>query len=148
MLTKRPERMAEYFATFEDQEGDLSGTDGGFRLGAAAAEMLDGAWIWGPGKPYRKKIDRFICDTHDEGDEDEGYEPQPVVWPLPNVWLGTSCEDQAAADKRIPELLRIPAAVRFLRLRAATGTDRTWFVCWKESWTRISQQKWSMHLQP
>lgn len=36
------------------------------------------------------------------------------AWPLPNVWLGTSAEDQAAADARIPELLATPAAVRFL----------------------------------
>lgn len=31
-----------------------------------------------------------------------------------NVWLGTSCENQATADARIPHLLRVPAAVRFL----------------------------------
>lgn len=35
-------------------------------------------------------------------------------WPLPNVWLGTSCEDQATADARIPDLLATPAAVRFV----------------------------------
>lgn len=34
--------------------------------------------------------------------------------PLPNVWLGTSVEDQQRADERIPHLLRCPAAVRFL----------------------------------
>lgn len=34
--------------------------------------------------------------------------------PLPNVWLGTSVENQAAAEKRIPELLSTPAEVRFL----------------------------------
>lgn len=33
---------------------------------------------------------------------------------LPNVWLGTSVENQRAADERIPHLLRTPAAVRFL----------------------------------
>lgn len=32
----------------------------------------------------------------------------------PNVWIGTSVENQDAADKRIPELLRVPAKVRFL----------------------------------
>jgi len=32
----------------------------------------------------------------------------------PHVWLGTSVEDQRVADRRIPELLRVPAAVRFL----------------------------------
>lgn len=31
-----------------------------------------------------------------------------------NIWLGTSVENQAMADKRIPELLKIPAKVRFL----------------------------------
>lgn len=35
-------------------------------------------------------------------------------WPLPNVWIGTSCEDQKRADERIPHLLKCPAAVRFL----------------------------------
>ncbi len=32
----------------------------------------------------------------------------------PNVWIGTSAEDQARADERIPELLKIPAKVRFI----------------------------------
>lgn len=31
-----------------------------------------------------------------------------------NVWLGISVENQEMADKRIPELLKIPARVRFL----------------------------------
>lgn len=35
-------------------------------------------------------------------------------WPLPNVWLGVSVENQHFADERIPLLLRTPAAVRFL----------------------------------
>jgi protein gp37 len=35
-------------------------------------------------------------------------------WPLPNVWLGVSVENQATADERIPILLQTPAAVRFL----------------------------------
>jgi protein gp37 len=33
---------------------------------------------------------------------------------LPNVWLGVSVENQEAADNRIPDLLRTPAAVRFV----------------------------------
>jgi protein gp37 len=36
------------------------------------------------------------------------------VWPLPNVWLGVSAEDQTRADERIPDLLATPAAVRFV----------------------------------
>lgn len=31
-----------------------------------------------------------------------------------NLWLGTTVENQAMADKRIPELLKIPARVRWL----------------------------------
>jgi protein gp37 len=34
--------------------------------------------------------------------------------PLPNVWLGVTCENQQAADERIPLLLQTPAAVRFV----------------------------------
>lgn len=37
-----------------------------------------------------------------------------LSWPLPNVWLGVSAEDQATADQRIPLLLETPAAVRFV----------------------------------
>lgn len=38
----------------------------------------------------------------------------PIRFPLPNVWLGVSVEDQATADERIPLLLQTPAAVRFV----------------------------------
>lgn len=39
----------------------------------------------------------------------------------PNVWIGTSVENQEYADKRIPELLKIPAAVRFLSVEPLLG---------------------------
>lgn len=35
-------------------------------------------------------------------------------WPLPNVWLGVSVEDQRRARERIPLLQTTPAVVRFL----------------------------------
>jgi len=37
-----------------------------------------------------------------------------LVLPLPNVWLGTSVEDQRRAEERIPLLLDTPAAVRWI----------------------------------
>ena len=43
------------------------------------------------------------------------------MWPLPNVWLGVSVEDQATADMRIPALLDTPAAVRFLSCEPLLG---------------------------
>lgn len=52
-----------------------------------------------------------------------------VDWPLPNVWIGTSIEDQKTADERIPYLLEIPAAVRFLSAEPLLGPIdlRDWF---------------------
>jgi protein gp37 len=42
-------------------------------------------------------------------------------WPPPNVWLGTSCEDQETAGERIPLLLDTPAAVRFVSCEPLLG---------------------------
>lgn len=42
-------------------------------------------------------------------------------WPLPNVWLGVSVEDQQWADIRIPALRGTPAAVRFLSCEPLLG---------------------------
>ncbi|MEA3537649.1 MAG: phage Gp37/Gp68 family protein [Pseudomonadota bacterium] len=43
------------------------------------------------------------------------------TWPLPNVWLGVSVEDQKAADERIPDLLATPAAIRWLSCEPLLG---------------------------
>ena len=43
------------------------------------------------------------------------------IWPLPNVWLGVSVEDQTTADRRIPHLLGTPAAVRFISAEPLLG---------------------------
>ena len=39
----------------------------------------------------------------------------------PNVWIGTSVENQETANERIPFLLRTPAAVRFLSVEPMLG---------------------------
>lgn len=44
-----------------------------------------------------------------------------ALWPLPNVHLGVSVEDQKHADLRIPALLDTPAAVRFLSCEPLIG---------------------------
>lgn len=43
------------------------------------------------------------------------------VWPLANVWLGVSAEDQRRADERIPDLLATPAAVRWVSAEPLLG---------------------------
>lgn len=43
------------------------------------------------------------------------------TWPLPNLAIGVSVSTQADADERIPLLLRIPAACRFVSQEPALG---------------------------
>jgi len=47
----------------------------------------------------------------------------PDTWwmGMRNVWIGTSVENQQAADERIPHLLKIPATVRFLSMEPLLG---------------------------
>jgi protein gp37 len=42
-------------------------------------------------------------------------------WPWSNVWLGTTVENQEEADRRIPHLLSVPAAVHFLSCEPLLG---------------------------
>jgi protein gp37 len=101
VLTKRAQRMREWFDWAEKQgdEQDL------MRLGRSA--LLTCAWE--------------VCAGEVWGDADDPFDGDlptadrfGTTWPLPNVWLGVSVENQEAADERIPDLLRTPAAVRFL----------------------------------
>lgn len=124
VLTKRPERMRAYMdlntrgshlkvsLASMSVPGLAEATVAAARLAAAATDDPEG---------YRAGGD-FAC-----------------VWPLPNVWLGTSCENQAAADERIPLLLRTPAAVRFLSaepLLEPLNLDRCLSIKWECSGCR------------
>lgn len=69
-----------------------------------------------------------------------GIQQRP--WPLPNVWLGVSCEDQKHADERIPLLLQTPAAVRFLSLEPLLErVDLTNFL-WTIPRARLNHLHW------
>ena len=45
----------------------------------------------------------------------------PFAWPIPNLWVGVSVEDQHWADIRIPVLLDTPAAVRWISAEPLLG---------------------------
>lgn len=45
----------------------------------------------------------------------------PITFPLPNVWLGVTAENQSMADERIPSLLLVPAAKRFVSVEPMLG---------------------------
>jgi protein gp37 len=44
-----------------------------------------------------------------------------IDWPQPHIWFGVSVENQAVADERIPLLLQLPAAIRFLSCEPLLG---------------------------
>ncbi|TGJ99819.1 phage Gp37/Gp68 family protein [Leptospira langatensis] len=48
------------------------------------------------------------------GHELEELQDIDLLWPLPNVWLGVTVENQKTANERIPILLQCPARVHFL----------------------------------
>lgn len=70
-----------------------------------AKKLIGGAAMW--------------CDV-DQGLHYDGFDLVDA-WPWPNVWLGTTVEDQRRADERIPVLLDTPAAVRFLSCEPLLG---------------------------
>ncbi len=94
VLTKRPERMAEY--------------------------MLGKPYSSDPSDHPERRINIEACELHRGDIIPEGVpflKNAPVQqWPLANVWLGTSASTQRDLDAAVPHLLRCPAAVRFLSL--------------------------------
>lgn len=78
---------------------------------------------------WEERMIAVRCNLGAERD-DEGYSLLTYLWveswlcdsrPPPNVWVGTSAENQEAADERIPPLLGIPARVRFLSCEPLIG---------------------------
>lgn len=72
-------------------------------------------------RPERMRA--YLAQAEMEVRDSLKYEPaaETLSWPLPNVWLGVSVEDQAAADERIPLLLQTPAAVRWVSAEPLLG---------------------------
>lgn len=85
LLTKRPGRMADYFADPE----------------AAGTRML-------------------LANVSVPAIDDEATR-HGADYRLTHCWMGASVEDQRAADERIPHLLRVPAAVKFLSCEPLLG---------------------------
>ena len=91
VLTKRAERMREYFGPGIPRLNIINGHKWsllGTRVGSKIKH--DGKWA------------------------------SPCL-PLPNVWLGVSAERQQEADERIPHLLKTPAAIRFVSAEPLLG---------------------------
>lgn len=64
----------------------------------------------------------FVDKLRSGAADAESYRSQEGrLWPLPNVWLLVSAENQQRADERIPELLATPAAVRGVSIEPMLG---------------------------
>lgn len=63
------------------------------------------------------------------------------LFPLPNVWFGTSAEDQATADERIPWLLQCQAAVRFVSYEPALGPVTFRWAKWHDYETQAKERR-------
>ena len=59
-------------------------------------------------------------------------------WPLPNLWIGVTAENQAQADKRTTILLQIPAAVRFVSCEPLIGPISLVDMCKKDFGPKIN----------
>lgn len=98
VLTKRSKRMRSY----------LSSTGGGNRSDLRNQV----AFVATPSVLHQ------WCPTWKSEDIDGPHRSRGIAaceqWPLPNVWLGVSTEDQQRANERIPDLLATTAAVRFI----------------------------------
>ncbi len=104
VLTKRPERMVEFFrwAALRDPY-ECDGIDDGIEWVAWHGSALEDL-IWEPATANRG-----------------GYDNCGPGFPYENVWLGVSVEDQATAEERIPLLLQAPAAVRWISAEPLLG---------------------------
>lgn len=126
ILTKRPERMKEYFTS-----------PSRVRSFCKAVGMVSSVFIGNSRKSWTKKYDTMrsrgankitawlteggCAHRHFKKTQPNAEYPDWINWPLPNVWLGVSVEDQQTADERIPLLLQTPAAVRWISAEPLLG---------------------------
>jgi len=116
LLTKRPERMQAYL-TAEWRRTTINMA--GIRLAGIGADKSEKTQAFA--KSLVSAI-RFEADRY-EGSREEYIDDAMFGgrWPLPNVWLGVSVENQHWADERIEQLLRTPAAVHFVSCEPLLG---------------------------
>lgn len=120
LLTKRPERMADFLTRWND----TSGEDGEFH-NARGPEATRKSHPSGRGQLFAAMLETMgsppagcAFPTFDWMEGPRWW--QPTNW-LDHLWLGTSIENQAQADERLPHLLRCPAAVLFLSCEPLLG---------------------------
>jgi len=127
VLSKRPERMASYFSR---GPSDMATGERGW-LDAINDASMD--IVSAPVFPSLK-----YGMIHG------------VPWPLPNIHLGVTAENQEQADTRIPILLQIPAAVRFVSVEPMLGPVdlKQWFSELLGTFVQVPQSEADLHCYP
>lgn len=125
ILTKRPERMLEFFDWLCDEYDEYLSEE----RGSTAALFPRGhkhrqdAMVIGLTEAggRHEAVKALGWEAWREGGKRGGYDNCGPGWPLANVWLGVSVEDETSADERIPLLLQTPAAVRWISAEPLLG---------------------------
>lgn len=89
----------------------------------------DSMFIW-PLDDWRKDLFKVMEETTNLQWQVLTKRPENVLrmvpkhwlenWPS-NVWMGTTVEDQGEYDKRVPDLMELPAPIRFLSMEPLLG---------------------------
>ena len=116
ILTKRPGRMLEYLCDYPSvcDDGNIE-----HELTSNPVLLWEAARLFG-GTPERYCDVVGVNETQASSDYMVELSNLPI-FPLPNVHLGVSVEDQAAADERRKDLEPCPAAVKFVSYEPALG---------------------------
>jgi protein gp37 len=96
ILTKRPQRMLEYFNRPKEEI-----------LKSWEESIQQIKW-------NINKLDTCTCAA-------QLYSYCMDNWPVPNIWLGVTTENQATTNQRLPLLLKTPAAKRFISAEPLLG---------------------------
>jgi protein gp37 len=110
VLTKRPDRMKRYFENRLDPWDYLKIHAYNLSEYLINGKMPEG-WMWDP---------QYLDDGEGGYDKDSELIWEGA-WPLKNLWLGVTAENQEYANKRIPILLQIPAIKRFVSVEPMLG---------------------------
>ncbi|HWW46578.1 MAG TPA: phage Gp37/Gp68 family protein [Xanthobacteraceae bacterium] len=113
VLTKRAERMRAWFEE-RWQPAPSQTLPDGFEIPAERRGETRRSQVERACEPLLEALGLVDTERDELWTDDGKCKAMQWQWPLPNVWLGVSAEDQRHADERIPHLLATPAAVRFV----------------------------------
>lgn len=120
VLTKRPDRCVQWISAQNVESLSIDGTDLVSR---------------------QEAVGRITKSFFSPDDAIYPEETHLFEFPSPNIWLGVSIEDQSTAEDRLPILVQIPAAHRFVSCEPMLGTidlskwigNLDWVICGGES---------------